>query len=82
MIFLGTFFVTQISQMTQIFFVGVFFVPQISQISTDFFMESLCPISGGICNDRTGRFREICVTKNPTQIFLFVYNSVLFDLIY
>ena len=25
---------------------------------------------------------EICVTKNPTQIFLFVYNSVLFDLIY
>ena len=36
----------------------LFFVPQISQISTDFFMESLCPISGGICNDRTGRLRE------------------------
>ena len=33
------------------FFRGSFFVPQISQISTDFFMESLCPISGGICND-------------------------------
>ena len=40
------------------FFRGSFFVPQISQISTDFFMESLCPILGGICNDRTGRLRE------------------------
>ena len=40
------------------FFRGSFFVPQISQIYTDFFMESLCPISGGICNDRTGRLRE------------------------
>ena len=79
---------------------GIIFVPQISQIYTDFLWisgESLCPISGGICNDRTGRLCEIpchpmtkkicviceiCVTKNPTQIFLFVYNSVLFDLIY
>ena len=37
------------------------FVPQISQIFTDFYGisgESLSPISGGICNDRTGRIRE------------------------
>ena len=37
------------------------FVPQISQIYTDFLWnlcESLCPVSGGICNDRTGRLRE------------------------
>ena len=129
------FFVTQISQMTQIFSSWDYFVPQISQIYTDFFHrkvfhrisrmnqkaflliglltdfrrilaagqwltpyiccccfwsrrfrrwrrfffvggfcptdftdlhrffwisgESLCPISGGICNDRTGRLCEI-----------------------
>ena len=55
-------FVTQISQMTQIFLRGSFFVPQISQIFTDFFYrisgESLSPLSGGICNDRTGRLCE------------------------
>ena len=37
------------------------FVPQISQIYTDFYGisgESLCPVSGGICNDRTGRLCE------------------------
>ena len=89
-------FVTQISQMTQIFLRGDYFVPQISQIYTDFSLwglfrptdftdihrfffvriilshrfhrytqifygisvESLCPLSGGICTDRTGRLRE------------------------
>ena len=89
-------FVTQISQMTQIFLCGDYFVPQISQIYTDFSscglfcptdftdihrfffvriilshrfhrytqifygisVESLCPLSGGICTDRTGRLRE------------------------
>ena len=38
-----------------------FFVPQISQISQIFYGisgESLCLISGGICNERTGRIRE------------------------
>ena len=57
------FLVTQISQMTQIFLRGIIFVPQISQIYTDFFMESLVNrfvhSQGGICNDRTGRLREI-----------------------
>ena len=53
--------VTQISLMTQIFLRGEGFVPQISQIYTDFYGisgESLCPVSGGICNDRTGRICE------------------------
>ena len=89
-------FVTQISQMTQIFLCGDYFVPQISQIYTDFSswglfrptdftdihrfffvriilshrfhrytqifngisVESLCPLSVGICTDRTGRLCE------------------------
>ena len=53
--------VTQISQMTQIFLREKGFVPQISQIYTDFLWNlwwiSLS-VSGGICNDRTGRIRE------------------------
>ena len=90
-------FVTQISQMAQIFLCGDYFVPQISQIYTDFslwglfrptnftddadfslwrlfrptdftdihrfFFVGLFPTSGGICNNRTGRICEICVTK-------------------
>ena len=52
------FFVTQISQMTQIFLCGDYFVPQISQIFTDFFLWNLSLLSGGICTDRTGRLRE------------------------
>ena len=55
------FFVTQISQMTQIFFVGVFLSHRFHRFPQIFYGisgESLCPISGGICNDRTGRLRE------------------------
>ena len=47
-------FVTQISQMAQIFLRGSFLVPQISQIFTDFYGisgESLSPPTGGICID-------------------------------
>ena len=36
-------FVTQISQMTQIFLRGSFFVPQISQMTQIFLRESFCP---------------------------------------
>ena len=52
------------------FFSGIIFVPQISQIYTDFLWtsgESLCPISGGICNDRTGRICEICVSSDDDK---------------
>ena len=49
--------------MTQIFLRGDYFFPQISQIFYGISGESLCPGSGGICNDRTGRICEICVTK-------------------
>ena len=35
----------------------------ITQIFYGISGESLCPTSGGICNDRTGRICEICVTK-------------------
>ena len=55
-------FVPQISQIYTDFSSWNYFVPQISQIYTDFLWnlwESLCPISGGICNDRTGRLCEI-----------------------
>ena len=56
------FFVTQISLMTQIFLRG-------TKNSDEKICVNLCksvglfPTSGGICNDRTGRICEICVTK-------------------
>ena len=55
------FFVTQISQMTQIFLRGRALSHRFhryTQIFYGFSGESLCPLSGGICNDRTGRIRE------------------------
>ena len=53
--------VTQISQMTQIFLRGRFLSHRFHRFTQIFYGisgESLCPISGGICNDRTGRIRE------------------------
>ena len=55
------FFVTQISQMTQIFLrwrVLSHRFHRFTQIFYGISGESLCPISGGICNDRTGRLCE------------------------
>ena len=58
--------VTQISLMTQIFLRGRVLSHRFHRYAQIFYGisgESLCPISGGICNDRTGRICEICVTK-------------------
>ena len=55
------FFVTQISQMTQIFLRGRVLSHRFHRFTQIFYGisgESLCPISGGICNDRTGRICE------------------------
>ena len=60
------FFVTQISLMTQIFLRGRILSHRFHRFTQIFYGisgESLCPVSGGICNDRTGRICEICVTK-------------------
>ena len=56
------FLVTQISQMTQIFLRGRVWSHRFHRYTQIFYGisgESLCPISGGICNDRTGRLCEI-----------------------
>ena len=56
------FFVTQISQMTQFFLRGRVLSHRFHRYTQIFYGisgESLCPTSGGICNDRTGRIREI-----------------------
>ena len=56
------FLVTQISQMTQIFLRGRVLSHRFHRYTQIFYgisNESLCPISGGICNDRTGRLCEI-----------------------
>ena len=55
------FLVTQISQMTQIFLGRVLShrFHRYTQIFYGISSESLCPIPGGICNDRTGRLCEI-----------------------
>ena len=56
------FFVTQISLMTQIFLRGRVLSHRFHRYTQIFYgipSESLCPISGGICNDRTGRLCEI-----------------------
>ena len=53
--------VTQISQMTQIFLRGRALshrFHRFTQIFYGIFGESLCPVSGGICNDRIGRICE------------------------
>ena len=53
--------VTQISQMTQIFLRGRVLSHRFHRYTQIFYGisgESLCPISGGICNDRTGRICE------------------------
>ena len=53
--------VTQISLMTQIFLRGRVLSHRFHRFTQIFYGisgESLCPISGGICNDRTGRIRE------------------------
>ena len=55
------FFVTQISQMTQIFLCGRVLSHRFHRYTQIFYGisgESLYPISGGICNDRTGRICE------------------------
>ena len=55
------FFVTQISLMTQIFLRGRVLSHRFHRYTQIFYGisgESLCPVSGGICNDRTGRIRE------------------------
>ena len=54
-------FVTQISQMTQIFLRGSFLSHRFCRYTQIFYGisgESLCQSQGGICNDRTGRIRE------------------------
>ena len=53
--------VTQISLMTQIFLRGRILSHRFHRFTQIFYgisVESLCPISGGICNDRTGRLCE------------------------
>ena len=53
--------VTQISLMTQIFLRGRVLSHRFHRFTQIFYGisgESLCPISGGICNDRTGRICE------------------------
>ena len=63
-------FVTQISQMTQIFFCGSFWSHRFHRLRRFFFVEVFLshrfhrfffvghfPFSGGICNDRIGRLR-------------------------
>ena len=53
--------VTQISLMTQIFLRGRVLSHRFHRFTQIFYGisgESLCPTSGGICNDRTGRPRE------------------------
>ncbi len=69
------FLVTQISQMTQIFLRGRVWSHRFHRYTQIFYGisgESFCPISGGICNDQTGRIceipcrpmiKKICVTK-------------------
>ena len=55
------FFVTQISLMTQIFLRGRVLSHRFHRFTQIFYGisgESLCPVSGGICNDRTGRICE------------------------
>ena len=55
------FFVTQISLMTQIFLRGRVLSHRFHRFTQIFYGisgESLCPTSGGICNDRTGRICE------------------------
>ena len=55
------FFVTQISQMTQIFLCGRVLSHRFHRYTQIFYgisVESLFPTSGGICTDRTGRLRE------------------------
>ena len=56
------FLVTQISQMAQIFLRGRVLSHRFHRFTQIFYGisgESLCPISGGICNARTGRICEI-----------------------
>ena len=53
--------VTQISLMTQIFLRGRVLSHRFHRYTQIFYgisAESLCPVSGGICNDRTGRICE------------------------
>ena len=53
--------VTQISLMTQIFLCGRVLSHRFHRFTQIFYGisgESLCPVSGGICNDRTGRICE------------------------
>ena len=60
-IYAPVFFVTQISLMTQIFLRGRVLSHRFHRFTQIFYGisgESLCPTSGGICNDRTGRIRE------------------------
>ena len=55
------FFVTQISLMTQIFLRGRVLSHRFHRFTQIFYGisgESLCPTSGGFCNDRTGRICE------------------------
>ena len=79
-IYAPVFFVTQISLMTQIFLRGRVLSHRFHRFTQIFYGisgESLCPTSGGICNDRTGR---IC--ENPWVIVSAVnlrINSVKSD---
>ncbi len=50
----------------------------ITQIFYGISGESLCPTSGGICNDRTGRIREICVTKKNRSTQMILTDFILF----
>ena len=73
--------VTQISLMTQIFLRGRVLSHRFHRFTQIFYGisgESLCPTSGGICNDRTGRICEICVTKKNRSTQMILPDFILF----
>ena len=60
--FVGGFCPTDFTDIHRFFFVGLFLSHRFHRYTQIFYGisgESLCPIPGGICNDRTGRLREI-----------------------
>ena len=59
--FVGLFLSRRFHRYTQIFLRGIILSHRFHRFTQIFYGisgESLCPISGGICNDRTGRLRE------------------------
>ena len=57
----GGFCPTDFTDIHRFFFVGIILSHRFHRYTQIFYglsVESLCPLSGGICNDRTGRIRE------------------------